>query len=105
MDDDTLTAAIIRLRARGYSTDLIATPDGYLVCVQCNTVEDPATMQVDHSVRFEGDSDPGDEAVLLAVSCQCGARGLYSAAYSPTTPPADRAVLSLLAAHRRGGRA
>lgn len=101
MADQTLTGAITRLRADGYTVDLVATTDGYLACAQCHAVEDPARMQVNHTVRFEGDSDPGDEAILLGVSCECGALGPYSAAYGPATPPADSAVLNRFAARRR----
>jgi hypothetical protein len=101
MDDDTLTEAIGRLRADGYTDDLAATDDGRLACAQCGVVEDPLTMRIDRTVRFEGASDPGDEAILLAVTCHCGIRGLYSAAYGPATPAADTAVLTRFATLRR----
>jgi hypothetical protein len=103
VDDDTLTAAITRLRARGYTDDLEATDDGALTCARCGAAEDPATMRIDRTVRFEGSSDPGDEAILLAITCRCGARGLYSAAYGPAAPPADAAALTRFAARGRDG--
>jgi hypothetical protein len=101
MDDDSLAGVITRLRAAGYTNDLTATDDGALTCAQCGDVEDPMTMHIDRTVRFEGDTDPGDEAILLAVTCRCGARGLYTAAYGPATPPADSAVLGRFARRRR----
>ncbi len=103
MADDTLTGAIARMRALGYTNDLAATEEGNLVCGACGAVEDPATMHIDHTVRFEGDSDPGDEAILIAVSCHCGALGLYSAAYGAAAPPADAAVLTRFATRRDAG--
>jgi hypothetical protein len=101
MDDDTLTEAISRLRADGYADDLAATDDGRLACAQSGVVEDPVTMRIDHTVRFEGVSDPGDQAILLAVACHRGTRGLYSAAYGPATPASDAAVHTRFATLRR----
>lgn len=97
MNDETLTAAMTRLRDAGYRADLTATDDGDLVCEPCGTVEDPASMQIDETVRFEGMTDPGDAAILLAITCDCGARGLYTTAYGPAAPPGDSLVLTRLA--------
>ncbi len=93
---ETLTEAIDRLRGEGYGADFFATDDGKLRCRGCSKVEDPAVMQIDATVRFEGTSDPEDEAILVAISCGCGCKGLYSTAYGPSTPPADVAVLQRL---------
>jgi len=99
--DHTLTNSINRLRAAGYTHDLRATDDGMLRCEQCGAVEDPPTMGVDETVRFEGPSDPGDQAILLAVTCECGAHGLYSSAYGPAAPPADARALRRFAQRPR----
>ncbi len=93
---ETLTQAIDRLRNDGYGADFFATEDGKLGCRGCGTIEDPAAMQIDATVRFEGTSNPGDEAILIALTCASGCRGLYSAAYGPSAPPADVAVLQRL---------
>lgn len=93
---ETLTEAIERLRAEGYTADFSATEDGKLHCRSCDVTEDPANMQIDDTVRFEGTSNPDDEAILVAISCASGCRGLYSSAYGPSTPPDDVAVLQRL---------
>jgi hypothetical protein len=98
---EPLTSAIERLRAHGYTEDFHATDDGRIACSTCGATEDPATMQVDHTGRFEGPSDPGDEAILMAITCQCGARGLYSAAYGPAASAADADVLARFAQRPR----
>src|SRR4026209_2292837 len=58
--EETLTQAIHRLRAAGYETELPATADGRLMCGSCGETYDPLSMQIDHTVRFEGDSNPDD---------------------------------------------
>lgn len=95
--EETLVDAINRLRRQGFTLDFYATADGQLGCRGCAGSVDPAAMQLEHRVRFEGNSNPADEAVLLALVCPCGAMGLYSAAYGPATPPEDSLVLTRFA--------
>lgn len=94
---ETLTDALARLRADGYRSDFLATDDGELVCRGCDRSMDPADVKIDHTSRFEGDSNPDDEDIVLAIECGCGCKGVYSAAYGPSTPPDDAAVLRRLA--------
>ena len=93
---ETMTAAAARLRAQGYRAEFSATEDGRLACRDCGVSEDPAAMAVHEIVRFEGESNPDDEAILVALECSCGIRGLYSAAFGPDTPAEDAAVLRRL---------
>ena len=52
----------------------------------------PTDVRVDQTIRFEGDSNPDDEDIVFAIECGgCDCRGVYSAAYGPTTPPEDAA--------------
>ena len=94
---ETLHEAIARLRELGYTQDWYA-EDGSLRCGVCDVAYDPAIVTVDHIVRFEGTSDPGDEAILFALTAECSHRGLYSAAYGADMAPADIAVVRLLPA-------
>ena len=97
-----LIAAIRRLRAAGYVTDFSASSDGTLVFRACGTSHDAATIEIRETVRFEGDSNPDDEAILLALRCSDGGLGLYSAAFGPDTPPEDVLVLQRLNEPRNG---
>lgn len=94
---ETLTDAMTRLRADGYRTDFAATDDGQLRCGMCGVRQDPEAMTVHATVRFEGDSNPDDEAILLALAGGCGCLGQYSAAFGPDTPAEDAEVLHRLA--------
>ena len=93
---ETLLEALNRLRAAGYLGDFNATEAGELRCIGCDARHDPETMRIDETVRFEGESSPGDEAILLALRCSCGVGGTYTSAYGPTAASADMAVLTRL---------
>ena len=87
-----------RLLAAGYRLEFSAMPGGRLRCGGCGDVVDASNLTVDETVRFEGDSNPDDEAILVALTMQCGQQGLYSAAFGPSTPPDDVDVLHALVA-------
>ena len=95
----TLTEALDQLRAQGYTVDFYATEAGQLECLRCGTTMDPADVQVDVTIRFEGDTNPDDEDIVFGLVCDAGCKGTYSAAYGPSAPPADAAVVRHLARH------
>jgi hypothetical protein len=93
---ETLTEAQARLRGQGYALEFLAERGGRLRCADCDEVFDAAAMAIDEIVRFEGTSDPGDEAILFALRGPCGHTGLYSAAYGPAATPEDADVAAAL---------
>jgi hypothetical protein len=53
---------------------------------------------VDRVYRFEGQSDPGDEAIVFGLRCgNCGARGSLASGYGPSADPEVLDRLSYLA--------
>jgi hypothetical protein len=47
-------------------------------------------MRVAAVLRFEGETDPDDEAIVFALECkEHGVKGTYTVAYGSNTPPAD----------------
>lgn len=98
MEMESLTDAMDRLRRGGYTSDLTALADGSLRCRSCNARCDPAAAVVDQIVRFEGPTDPGDAAILIAMQCSCGHAGLFTAAYGADVSAEDELVLSRLPA-------
>ncbi len=93
---ETLTEAIQRLQAAGYSADFVPTDSGQLRCPACGSTHEPADMTVDEQLRFEGESDPADESLLVALHCDCGTKGLYSTMFGPAISPEDAAVVRAL---------
>jgi hypothetical protein len=70
---DTVTEAVKGLRQRGYTidfnleTDRIVCPEGTL---------SPSDFAITDFYRFEGDSDPADEAIVYAIESKDGRKGL-----------------------------
>ncbi|WP_231897622.1 hypothetical protein [Ilumatobacter coccineus] len=92
---ETLSQATTRLSKAGYVENYTAR-DGHLACGKCGASYDPATVTIDEIVRFEGQSNPDDEAVAYAIDAGCGHRGLYVSAYGPDATADDIAVVAAL---------
>lgn len=90
-----MSQASRRLRDEGYVESWIAEGD-VLRRFTSTTTFDPKLVTVDEVVRFEGSSDPGDGAILFALSSRDGHRGQYGTAYGPETPSEDVAVIVAL---------
>ncbi len=78
---DTLVDAINDLRKRGYTEDL-KVQGNYLVCGSDGAEILPEQFQVDEFYRFEGDTNPSDMSILIAISSQpSGRKGILVDAY------------------------
>jgi hypothetical protein len=93
---ETVLEATARLRSSGFVVDFAATEDGRLRCGECGEVLDPSTMVIDEVVRYEGASNPDDQAILFALHGRCERPGLYLSAFGSGASPADDAVLRRL---------
>ena len=72
---DTVSQAVEGLKQRGYSTDFNLEYE----CIVCHVT--PLRLKADEFeiaevYRFEGDSDPGDEAVVYAIESKHGQKGV-----------------------------
>jgi hypothetical protein len=84
---DTVTDAMAKLEADGYRSDFSFT-DGSVRCVACDVRHTPPQLVVRHTFRFEGETDPGDEMIVLGIECPaCGVRGVVVSAYGPDASP------------------
>ena len=98
---DTVTEAIVFLAAEGYRDELHLEADG----LRCDVAADThpvSTAVVDYTFRFEGPSDPADEAIVLGVSCpEWGMKGVLVSAFGPDADPEHTALLTALARQPR----
>ncbi len=92
---ETLSGAISRLTDTGYTASFHA-DSGQLVCDLCGARFDPSQATIDEVVRFEGASDPGDQAILYALVAVCTHPGTYSVAYGVAATADDTKVLLAL---------
>jgi len=75
---DTVTAAIKGLKERGYTKDFNLKEN----CIICH--EDkfhPEDFEITEVYRFEGNSDPGDEAIVYAIESNKGDKGVLVNGY------------------------
>jgi hypothetical protein len=84
---DTVTEAVTDLENAGYTSPFLHR-GAELVCVACGSPHPLVVAVVDAFYRFEGPSDPADEAIVLGVHCgECGARGTIVSAFGPDADP------------------
>jgi len=75
---DTVTAALNGLKQRGYTRDFNLEEN----CIACH--EDkypPEDFEIVEVYRYEGNSDPADEAVVYAIEGRKGEKGVLVSGY------------------------
>ncbi len=103
MTMETVSEAVARLERRGYKDQFVA-EGGRIRCQRCESWHHGGDMGLDEVARFEGASDPDDEAAVFALTCgHCGAKGTYTTAFGPAMT-ADDAELVRQLVDRRGRR-
>lgn len=92
---ETIARVVDRLSHEGYPAQFRAEPEG-LRAVNGGTYA-PEDVVVEKLARFEGISDPDDEAVVFAVRAPDGTRGTYTSTYGPEErDPIEQDVLRRL---------
>jgi hypothetical protein len=72
---DTVIEAVQGLQQRGYTIDFNLEPDR-LVCPETSLALGPSDFEIAEVYRFEGNSDPADEAAVYAIESADGRKGL-----------------------------
>lgn len=90
---ESLSEVQRRLADAGFGDDLVAA--GARLCSTATGVgHDPATLKAAEIVRFEGASDPDDEALLIAVSTRDGVPlGTFTTPYGPQASAEQAEIL------------
>ena len=96
MPMETLSEALQRLTAAGYTDDYQAESGG-LRSRSIGTVHPAEQFRIDEVVRFEGDSDPSDESAVFALTSQGdGTKGTYTVTYGPMMDSLDAVMVGRL---------
>src|SRR5258708_31786627 len=72
---DTVTAAIKGLKQRGYTIDFNLETDR-INCPDHQLSLKPSEFEITEVYRFEGESDPADEAIVYAIESKDGRKGV-----------------------------
>jgi hypothetical protein len=93
MFTETLSQAVDRLTAAGYTDDFRAEPDG-MRAVVAGVIYRPESLAIEEVVRFEGISDPADEAIVFALHCrEDGIKGTYTVPFGPEMGALDAEMI------------
>lgn len=95
---DSPVHAIEELKKRGYSEDFNLRDN----CIVCNSGKFGADeFEIKEVYRFEGDSDPGDEAIVLGIESSGGVKGILVNGYGYSSEPMSDEIERKLKMHAR----
>lgn len=78
---DTVTEALNGLKVKGYTIDFNIAFDK-IMCNKSKVCLNPHEFEITETHRFEGATDPGDEAVVYAIESKDGMmKGVITSAY------------------------
>jgi hypothetical protein len=98
----TLSETINGLSKEGYTLDFNISKER-IVCHQTNAEFEPEDFEIDKAYRFEGASNPDDQAVLYAISsAKFGVKGILVNGYGISADEATDAIISKLKIHPEG---
>ena len=94
---DTVTAAVNGLKSRGYITDFNLEEN----CLICHGSRLRARdFEIVEVYRFEGNTDPADEAAVYAIEGKNGEKGVLVTAYGVYTENMEEEMIQKLAISR-----
>ncbi len=98
MQYDTVSEALNDLKKRGYTEDFNLQEN----CLKCNDLKFyPGDFTITEVYRFEGNTDPADEAVVYAIEGSNGIKGSLVNGYGYSSEPMSDEIIQKLkiAAH------
>lgn len=96
--ETSLARLVERLQSRGYTCQYEIAADGTVSCPGCGKSGPTTDLKVDAFRRFEGPSDPDEEAIVCAVRWkdEPNCRGVLVLGFGPTSSSEHRIALSNL---------
>jgi hypothetical protein len=81
---DTVSQAVNGLKQRGFNYDFNFDSD-VIICKEASITLRPSEFEITEVYRYEGDSDPADEAVVYAIESKQGHKGILVNGYGIST--------------------
>lgn len=78
----SLSETIEHVKKEGYDRNFMANENG-LLNLDTNKTYTPHDVKIANFYRFEGESDPGDNAILYAIETTDGEKGILTDSYGP----------------------
>ncbi|MCE3294606.1 MAG: hypothetical protein K0R65_320 [Crocinitomicaceae bacterium] len=92
----TVTEAITKLRAQGFTTDFNLEEN----CISCQPGKfGPEEFEIVDLYRYEGNSDPADEATVYAIESTSGIKGILVTGYGISSDTYSTEILKKLHSH------
>ncbi len=97
---DTVSTTLNSLEERGYTTDFNIAFDK-LICSATKACLNPDEFEITEVYRFEGETNPSDEAVVYAVESKNGKmKGAMVNAFGTYADPMSDEMIKKLSMHR-----
>ncbi|GAB3542043.1 hypothetical protein GCM10027443_42230 [Pontibacter brevis] len=77
----TLVGVLNKIRKEGYKTDFKVTEDGLLATMDDKETFTPEQVRIVDFYRFEGETNPGDMAILYVLETTSGPKGSITNSY------------------------
>ena len=93
---DNVAHAIDELRKKGYTEDFNLGDN----CLVCNRIlYHPDEFEIKEVFRFEGDSDPADEAIVYGIESKSGVKGILVNGYGYSSETMGEEIAAKLTIH------
>ena len=89
----TVTDAINQLRKKEFTVDFNLKKNRLVVGEVEFTADE---FEIEEVYRYEGDSDPADEATVYAISCKSGIKGILVTGYGASADQESTDILAKL---------
>jgi hypothetical protein len=96
---DTVVEAVNGLKKRGYTIDFNVEHDR-IVCHKTPLSLQPHEFEITEVYRFEGQTDPADEAVVFAIESKEGEKGVLVSGYGPAADAVSDELMEKLTMKR-----
>ena len=94
---DTVSEALNDLKKRNFNLDFNLSEN----CLVCNDDKyDVEDFEIKETYRFEGDTDPADEAIVYAIESKNGLKGVLVSGYGASTDEMSALMVKKLKLNR-----
>ena len=98
---DTVSTALNSLKERGFTKDFNIAFDK-VICKETNECLNPNEFEITEVYRFEGNSNPSDEAIVYAIVSKDGSmKGVAVNAYGMYSDAMSDEIIKKLSIHRK----